>query len=98
MSPFSFLRRVYTLDTLDTRFTTPATASYRTVVDSRSDFEPKDAQSERVASRASPSRWKTPEFLFYAVFVTFCIPLMCWVPYTVSRRMLFLVGNDIAGC
>ncbi|CAN8100939.1 unnamed protein product [Discula destructiva] len=85
MSPFSYFQKIYSLDTLDTRFTTQSTASYRTVVDSRSDDGPKDAAKERVSSRASPSKWKTPEFLFYGVFVACCVPLMCWVPYTASR-------------
>lgn len=96
MSPLSFLRRVYTLDTLDTRFTTSATASYRTVVDARGDSDPPDAQKERVARGASPSRWKTPEFLFYAVFVALCLPLMCWVAYTVSRRMRSPTASPMA--
>lgn len=92
MSLLSFLQRVYSLDTLDTRFTTQATASYRTVIDSRRDDEPKDAQRERVVARASPSKWKTPEFIFYAIFVSLCIPLMCYIPYTVSRRMQSIPG------
>lgn len=98
MSPLSFLRRVYTLDTLDTRFTTQATASYRTVVDSRRGPELKDVQNDKVAAKSSPSRWKTPEFIFYAIFVSLCIPLMCYIPYTVSRRMRSLAGNHGTEC
>lgn len=88
MGLFSYFQKLYDLDTLDTRFTTQSSASYRTVVESRGDdFGSRDAAKARVASKAGPSRWKTPEFLFYAVFVAFCIPYMCWIPYTVSRRM-----------
>lgn len=87
MGILSFLRSVYTLDTLDTRFETPSSSSYRTVIDSRRDPGAKDAQRERLASRASPSKWNTPEFyLYYLVFIV-CVPLMIWIPYTVSRRM-----------
>lgn len=90
MSPLSFFRSIYTLDTLDTRFSTPSTASYRTVIDSRADPLAKDEQKERIASRASPSKWKTPEFFLYYLVFAICVPLMCWIPYTVSRRMRFL--------
>lgn len=94
MGLLSFLQSVYTLDTLDTRFTTPSSASYRTVIDSRGDPGASNGLKERTASRASPSKWKTPEFyLYYFVFLT-CIPLMIWIPYTVSRRMRALPQPD----
>ena len=88
MSPLSFLRSIYTLDTLDTRFTTSSTTSYKTVIDSRGEKGVKDAQKEKIASRASPSKWKTPEFYFYYLVFAICVPLMLWIPYSVSRRML----------
>lgn len=85
MSPLSFLRSVYTLDTLDTRFTTSSATSYKTVIDSRGERDVRDAQKEKIISRAPPSKWKTPEFYLYYVVVSICIPLMLWIPYTVSR-------------
>lgn len=85
MSPFSFLRSVYTLDTLDTRFTTPSATPYKTVIDSRGDEDTRDAQKEKIASRAPPSKWNTPEFYLYLTVVCVCVPLMLWIPYTVSR-------------
>lgn len=88
MSPLSFLRSVFTLDTLDTRFTTSSTTSYKTVIDTRGEEGVRDAQKEKIASRASPSKWNTLEFYLYLAVVFTCIPLMVWVPYTVSRRML----------
>lgn len=87
MSPLSFLRSVYTLDTLDTRFTTSSVTSYKTVIDSRGEENVKDAQKEKIASRAEPSKWNTPEFYLYLGVVFTCVPLMLWIPYTVSRRM-----------
>lgn len=87
MGLLSFLRSVYTLDTLDTRFTTPSSSSYRTVIDSRSDPAAKEGLKERAASRATPSRWNTPEFYLYYLVFAICIPSMIWIPYTVSRRM-----------
>ncbi|KUI57103.1 Glycerol uptake protein 1 [Cytospora mali] len=85
MSPLSFLRSIYSLDTLDTRFTTSSTTSYKTVIDSRGEHGVKDAQKEKIASRASPPKWKTPEFFFYYLVFAICIPLMLWIPYSVSR-------------
>lgn len=87
MSPLSFLRSVYTLDTLDTRFTTSSTTSYKTVIDSRGEEDTRDAQKEKIASRAPPSKWNTPEFYLYLAVVFTCLGLMIWIPYTVSRRM-----------
>lgn len=87
MSPLSFLRSVYTLDTLDTRFTTASSTPYKTVIDSRGEEDVRDAQKEKIASRAPPSKWNTPEFYLYMAVVFICVPLIFWIPYTVSRRM-----------
>lgn len=87
MSLLSFLRSVYTLDTLDTRFTTTSATSYKTVIDSRGEENVRDAQKEKIASRASPSKWNTPEFYLYLAVVFICVPLIIGIPYTVSRRM-----------
>lgn len=91
MGLLSFLRSVYTLDTLDTRFTTPSATSYRTVIDSRNDPGSKDGHKERIAARATPSKWNTPEFYIYYLVFAFCIPMMLWIPYTVSRCMRHLL-------
>ncbi|KAK7744092.1 glycerol transporter [Cytospora paraplurivora] len=85
MSPLHFLRSIYTLDTLDTRFTTSSSTSYKTVIDSRGEQGVKDAQKEKIASRASPPKWKTREFYFYYLIFIICVPLMLWIPYSVSR-------------
>lgn len=85
MSPLSFLRSVYTLDTLDTRFTTASSTPYKTVIDSRGEEDVRDAQKEKIASRAPPSKWNTPEFYLYLAVVFICVPLIIWIPYTVSR-------------
>lgn len=87
MSLLSFLRSVYTLDTLDTRFTTSSSTSYKTVIDSRGEENVRDAQKEKIASRASSSKWNTPEFYLYLAVVFICVPFIIGVPYTVSRRM-----------
>lgn len=38
---------------------------------------------ENVASRY-PSRWRTPEFYFYAVVFAVVVPIMFWIPMSLS--------------
>jgi len=96
MGLFAIVKRLYSLDTLDTRFTTssrtpprdtqsridPAQPSCRTVLSKD------EKQSKRVVERtseASPSRWRTPEFfVYYFVFIT-VVPMMFKVTYDVSK-------------
>lgn len=98
MSIFSYVRSIYALDTIDTRFTSSSSTPYRAIIDARN--ESPDAHSKRDDSVpgagvktdysgrpiAQPSKWKTPEFYFYYfVFIT-VVPYMFWVAYDVSRR------------
>jgi hypothetical protein len=98
MSLFSYIRKIYALDTLDTRFTNSSSTPYKTVIDAR--LDPATSTSKRDDSMpgigvktdsngrpiAQPSKWKTPEFYFYYfVFIT-AVPYMFWVAYDVSRR------------
>ncbi|KAK6070398.1 Glycerol uptake protein 1 [Seiridium cupressi] len=85
MGALSFLRSVYDLDTLDTRFTNPSSTPYSTVVESRSDPVESKERAARFSGKAQPSKWRTPEFfLYYAVFII-CVPLMFWTAYTASQ-------------
>jgi hypothetical protein len=81
----SFLRSVYGLDTLDTRFTTPSSVPYKTVIESRDGNGKRDAR-EKPDSRAQPSKWGTPEFIVYYVIFVVTVPYMFWIAYDVSRR------------
>jgi hypothetical protein len=97
MSLFSYLRSIYQLETLDTRFTNSSTTPYKRPVPSQIDpAYPKSSQDlpqgvpVKLDSNgrpiAQPSKWNTPEFYFYYfVFVTI-VPYMFWVAYDVSRR------------
>lgn len=71
-SLFAWIRQVYSLDTLDTRFTstaiTPANANTRPPA--------KDARTNAIAQGASPSLWRTPEFFVYYIFFIVLVPLM----------------------
>jgi protein-cysteine N-palmitoyltransferase HHAT len=98
MSIFSYVRSIYALDTIDTRFTSSSATPYKAVVDARIDpatsTSKRDDSVPRVGIRtdysgrpiAQPSKWGTPEFYFYyLVFIT-VVPYMFWVAYDVSRR------------
>lgn len=72
-SLLSWLRRTYSLDTLDTRFTTSATTP------ASGDTRPpsaKDARANAIAQNAPASLWRTPEFFVYYLFFITLVPLM----------------------
>ncbi|CZS98819.1 related to glycerol transporter [Rhynchosporium agropyri] len=96
MSLFSYIRNIYDLDTIDTRFTSSSAAPYRTVIDARSDPASNMKRDHSVPGVgvktdrsgrpiAQPSKWNTPEFYFYYfVFIT-VVPYMFYVAFDVSR-------------
>jgi protein-cysteine N-palmitoyltransferase HHAT len=98
MSIFSYIRSVYALDTIDTRFTSSSSTPYKTVVDAR--LDPAASPSKRDDSIpgagvktdrhgrpvAQPSKWNTTEFYFYYFVFIITVPYMFWIPYDVSRR------------
>lgn len=69
-SLFAWLRRLYSLDTLDTRFTASAISA--------NDTRPaaKDARATSIAQNARASLWRTPEFFIYYLFFITLVPLM----------------------
>ena len=95
MGAWSYVRSIYALDTIDTRFTSSASTPHRAVADARAESarssSKKDGASRGAPARpdsslVQPSRWNTPEFYFYYfVFIT-VIPYMFWITYDVSRR------------
>ena len=38
-----------------------------------------------------PPRWKTPEFMFYALVIAVVVPIMAWIPITLSSGALDVV-------
>ncbi len=85
--PYYFLRSVYNVGNLDTRLTTPSSAPYR-AVEARSDGGwGKEGAAAKPDPKAKPSKWNTPEFLFYLLVFVTTVPYMFWVAYAVSRRM-----------
>lgn len=92
MSLVAFLRSIYDVDTLDTRFTTPSTVPYKAAPSKhdRGNGELSGADARRdaaaeISKRAEPSKWRTPEFFFYYFVLITVVPYMFWVAYDVSR-------------
>lgn len=77
-SLFTWLRRLYSLDTLDTRFTATAIIPANANSNSNSDTRPaaKDARANSIAQNARASLWRTPEFFIYYLFFIILVPLM----------------------
>ena len=87
MGILSFLRQLYSLDTLDTRFTNSATTPLKAASEDsakRANSTDGKKQSELPVG-ASPSKWNTVEFYFYVLVVAFCVPQMYKAVWDVSQ-------------
>ncbi|KAF2085396.1 putative glycerol:H+ symporter [Saccharata proteae CBS 121410] len=98
MSWLGYLRSLYSLDTLDTRFTVSATSPPKQqATELRIDpakpspgesysQQSRDGQTSKGGSLGEPSKWNTPEFyLYYLVFLV-AVPLMFKSVYDVSKE------------
>ncbi|PQE20302.1 mboat family protein [Rutstroemia sp. NJR-2017a BBW] len=92
MGILSYVKSIYALDTIDTRFTNSSSTPYRidpTAAASKRD-DSKPGAEVRLDSNgrpvAQPSNWKTPEFFFYYFVFLTVVPYMFWIGYDVSRR------------
>jgi hypothetical protein len=89
MAWLKYLRKLYSLDTLDTRFVTSADSPPRQdATELRIDPSkpsPKESSRASPASDIHPSLWRTPEFLFYAFAFITIVPLMFKSPIDVSK-------------
>ncbi|KAL9580422.1 MAG: hypothetical protein Q9212_004508, partial [Teloschistes hypoglaucus] len=93
----SYAKRLFSLDTLDTRFTRSSSAPFNangsapldpakppTGLESR-DTGPKGKRGDSTRRQdAQPSNWSTPEFFFYYLVLVVAIPLMFKSVYDVS--------------
>ncbi|KAL2870767.1 putative glycerol:H+ symporter (Gup1) [Aspergillus lucknowensis] len=86
LSFLSWLRRLYSLDTLDTRFTVPATTPVKVAAEDTRSGSAKDARSNAVANSASPSKWGTLEFFVYYIVFLVAVPLMFKTVADVSQE------------
>jgi len=94
MSLLHNFKRIYSLDTLDTRFTVSAktplqhTSNEHGVTRSNPALITGDTgntKSKRSPSEPQPARWRTPEYYFYYFCFITIVPLMFKVPYDVSK-------------
>ncbi|EAS35700.3 glycerol:H+ symporter [Coccidioides immitis RS] len=81
MSLLSWLRRLYSLDTLDPRFTASANQNRPFAGGTRNGGGAKPAKNG-----VSPSRWNTPEFYIYYVVFIIAVPMMFKTAIDVSQE------------
>jgi len=93
MSWLSFFERLYSLDTLDTRFTTSAKTPHKLAADpSIAEGKPPaqttlQAGSNERPIRTHPSLWNTTEFYVYYLFFLTIPIFMVKAVYDVSKGM-----------
>ncbi|KAF2751844.1 glycerol:H+ symporter-like protein [Sporormia fimetaria CBS 119925] len=87
------LRRLFAVETLDTRFVIPANAPPREVLKEIQQDSSRTAQfangglkGKNTAPDAEPSRWNTPEYYLYYLVFLICVPLMFKSVYDVSKE------------
>ena len=87
-----FLRQLYSLETLDTRFVVPATAPPKEALE-EADVDPAkpepvqngNRQGSSTVDGAQPSRWNTTEFYAYSLVIGAAVALMLRAAYQVSK-------------
>jgi len=101
MGWLQFWQKLYSLETLDTRFVIPSntppgvTAASFELNPTRPGLpeqqnaivSPNKPPRSGSAPGTRPPLWNTVEFYVYYFFFITIVPLMCYVPYTVSKRM-----------
>lgn len=111
MSWLRFWRKIYSLETLDTRFVTSAITPPRI---SATDFELESAQGtssaqpngvqqrsarggsrDGVPSDIKSPLWDTLEFYFYYFIFVTVVPLMFYIPYAVSKRQELRFPHEV---
>ena len=87
MGVLSFFRQLYSLDTLDTRFTTSATTplNFASEDSSKKTDSTEGKSKSELPAGASPSRWNTPEFYLYALVFILVVPQMYKAVWDVSQ-------------
>ncbi|SPO02285.1 related to glycerol transporter [Cephalotrichum gorgonifer] len=85
MGLFSYIRSIYDVSVLDTRFVAPSTVPYTAVAEARDGTLTSKDPRAAVRATAEPSRWKRPEYIAYLLYLVWVIPTMFWIGYSVSR-------------
>lgn len=90
MTILNYVGRLYSLDTLDTRFTKSAakSPSLSSNNNARATISADDAGVNNTPPTKS-SLWRTPEFYLYYIIFIVAVPLMFKAAYDVSNRKAF---------
>ena len=91
MNLLHYAGRLYSLDTLDTRFTTSSKTPPSRIDPARpSPDEPPYKKgrsgSDDLVKGASPPRWRSPEFIYHGLVFLVVVPLMLKTAFDVSQR------------
>lgn len=94
MTWLAYLQKLYSLDTLDTRFTTSPKTPLKSDREDSSIANSKlpaqeilsSGQTPKSLANAQPSKWNTAEFYFYYLCFLTLVPLMTKAVYDVSKR------------
>lgn len=93
MGLFQYAGRLYSLDTLDSRFTTSSKTPPSRIDPARpspdgAGYKKGRAGHEEIAKGASPPRWRSPEYIYHGLVFLVMVPLMFKTVYDVSKREL----------
>ena len=73
---------LYSLDTLDTRFTTSANTPLK--IANEESARSTSGDGEKHGTGTAPSKYTTPEYIFYFIVIAICTPSMYWAVVQVS--------------
>ena len=86
MSPLEAFGRLYSVETLDTRFTTSSKSLPSEIDPAKPLKESSSSSPENQYNGASPPKWKTLEFGLYGLVFLVAVPWMFYTVYDVSQR------------
>ena len=97
MSLLQHFGRLYSLDTLDTRFTTTSRTPPSQIDPAKPTGRTERTQSEKRPNGATAAKWRTTEFAVYGLVFLVVVPWMFYTVYDVSQRKpsLFLAAHAL---
>ena len=90
MNALHYAERLYSLDTLDTRFTASSKTPPPNIDPARPSPDESGHKKPRagindVAEGAAPSKWRTPEYMYHGLVFLLAVPLMFKTVYDLSK-------------
>lgn len=90
MNLLQYAGRLYSLDTLDTRFTSLSKTPPSRIDPARpspdeASYKKGRSGADELAKGASPPRWRSPEFIYHGLVVFLAVPLMFKTAYDASK-------------